>query len=386
MKKSLILRLLAIFMLVTIIAGCAPAATPETIIQTVVITEIVEQPGATQVVEKIITATPAQEEPEETEEPADTGPVPLQFRLNWTLYGEHAPFFLGVDKGFYLEEGLDVEILEGSGSATVVKLIGNGTNVIGYADSATMMRGVTAGVPVKAAAVIFQSSPMSFIYRADAARPTTIEELPGTSVAITAGDASLSIFEACLGKNNMTMEDVDVIQVSNPQAKETAVLEGTANTFLGYFVDQPLRMEKVTGVDMGWSKLVDICDVNTLSSAIIVNNFWAEQNPELVEKFVRASQRAWAYTQEHPEEAAEIFAQHAEAFDVPLALAEIEGSLTLLHTPNSEGNPIGWSAPEDWTSTQQVLEQYAGFKPEPEISIYYTNDYISEPPYLPPGQ
>ena len=149
MKKSLILRLLAIFMLVTIIAGCAPAATPETIIQTVVITEIVEQPGATQVVEKIITATPAQEEPEETEEPADTGPVPLQFRLNWTLYGEHAPFFLGVDKGFYLEEGLDVEILEGSGSATVVKLIGNGTNVIGYADSATMMRGVTAGVPVK---------------------------------------------------------------------------------------------------------------------------------------------------------------------------------------------------------------------------------------------
>ena len=314
---------------------------------------------------------------------AAEGPIPLEFRLNWTLYGEHAPFFLGVDKGFYLEEGLDVTILEGSGSSTTVKLLGNGTNNIGYADSATMMRGVTAGVPVSAVAVIFQSSPMSFIYRADSARPTTIDELPGTKVAITAGDASLSIFEACLGANGMTMEDIELIQVSNPQAKETAVLEGKADTFLGYFVDQPMRMEKVTGVDMGWTKLVDICNVNTLSSAIVVNNFWAEENPEIVEKFVRASQRAWAYTQEHPEEAAEIFAKHAEAFDAPLSLAEIEGSLTLLHTPNSEGKPIGWAAKEDWQATQQVLEEYASFKPEEDVTIFFNNEFISEPPYMP---
>ena len=46
-------------------------------------------------------------------------PEKFQFRLNWTLYGEHAPFFVAWDKGFYKEEGLDVEILEGSGSTTV---------------------------------------------------------------------------------------------------------------------------------------------------------------------------------------------------------------------------------------------------------------------------
>lgn len=317
------------------------------------------------------------------EEVEEAGLIPVEFRLNWTLYGEHAPFFLGVDKGFYMEEGLDVSIVEGSGSSTTVKLLGNGTNSIGYADSATMMRGVIAGVPVSAVAVMFQSSPMSFIYRADAARPTTIEELAGTKIGITAGDASLSIFEACLGANDLTMDDIELIQVSNPQAKETAVLEGKIDAFLGYFVDQPARMQKVTGVEMGWSKLVDICNVNTLSSAIIVNNFWAEQNPEIVAKFVRASQRAWAYTEENPEEAAEIFAEHAEAFDAPLALVEIEGSLTLLHTANTADSPIGFSALEDWQATQKVLEDYAGFKPEDDVTVYFNNDFISEPPYLP---
>lgn len=350
MKKAKVLSMLALLLVVALFAGCAQqAAAPE-------VTEV-----------------------------AEAGPVKVDFRLNWTLYGEHAPFFLGVDKGFYLEEGLDVTILEGSGSATVIKLIGNGTNVIGYADSATMMRGISAGVPVKAVAVTFQSSPMSFIYRADAARPTTVEEIPGSKVAITAGDASLAIFEACLGANGMTLDDVQMIQVSNPAAKETSVLEGQADTFLGYFVDQPMRMEQVTGVDMGWTKLVDVCGVNTLSSAIIVNNFYAEQNPDVVAKFVRASQRAWQYTLEHPDEAAEIFASHAEAFDVPLSLAEIEGSLTLMHSPATEGKPIGWSAPEDWTATQDVLAKYAGFKPEEDINIFFNNDFIAEPPYLPPG-
>ena len=96
----------------------------------------------------------------------------FQFRLNWTLYGEHAPFFVARDKGFYREEGLDVEIQEGSGSTTVSQLVANATSPVAYVDAATMMRGVSNGMPIKAVGVTLQQSPMAFIYRADAARPT----------------------------------------------------------------------------------------------------------------------------------------------------------------------------------------------------------------------
>ena len=104
-------------------------------------------------------------------------PRKFQFRLNWTLYGEHAPFFVARDKGFYKDEGLDVEILEGSGSTTVAQLVANMTNPVAYVDAATMMRGVGTGMPIKAVGVTLQQSPMSFIYRADAARPTKIDEI-----------------------------------------------------------------------------------------------------------------------------------------------------------------------------------------------------------------
>ncbi|MBW7947586.1 MAG: ABC transporter substrate-binding protein, partial [Sphingomonadaceae bacterium] len=109
------------------------------------------------------------------------------FRLNWTLYGEHAPFFVARDKGFYKEEGLDVEIQEGSGSTTVAQLVANGTSPVAYVDAATMMRGVQAGMPIRAVGVTLQQSPMAFIYRADAPRPTKVAEIKGSRIAITAG-------------------------------------------------------------------------------------------------------------------------------------------------------------------------------------------------------
>src|ERR1044072_9548575 len=95
-----------------------------------------------------------------------------------------------------------------------------------------MMIGMCVDIPIRAVGVTMQQSPMSFIYRADSPRPTKIEEIKGSRIAITAGDASLAIFTAFLGKLNMQMSDVQLITVQNPQAKEQAVLNKQADLLL----------------------------------------------------------------------------------------------------------------------------------------------------------
>jgi NitT/TauT family transport system substrate-binding protein len=309
----------------------------------------------------------------------------FSFRLNWTIYGEHAPFFVAQDKGFYMEEGLDVEIAEGSGSTTVAQLVANLTNPVAYVDAATMMRGIGAGMPIKAVGVTLQQSPMAFIYRADAARPTKVEEIKGSRIAITAGDASLAIFTAFMGKLGMKLEDVQLITVANPQSKEQAVLNKQADALLGYFMDQGPRMQLQTGVKMGWTRLYDMAGVSTLSSAIIVNNTWLGEtkNEAALRRFLRASQRGWQYTFDHRDEAADIFLKHAPAFNKEIALLEINGTMTIVHTKNTEGKPLGWSSADDWKDTQNLLEQFAKLKPQADLNVYYTNSFLSEAPYLP---
>src|SRR5437016_1119597 len=308
----------------------------------------------------------------------------FQFRLNWTLYGEPAGFFVARDKGFYKEEGLDVEILEGSGSTTVAQLVANMTNPVAYVDAATMMRGVGAGMPIKAVGVTLQQSPMSFIYRADAPRPTKIEEIKGSRIAITAGDASLAIFTAFMGKLGMQLEDVKLITVANPQSKEQAVLNKQADALLGYFMDQGPRMQLQTGVKMGWTRLYDMAGISTLSSAIIANNDWLKdaKNQAQLRRFLRASQRGWQYTFDNRDEAAEIFMKRAPAFNKEISLLEINGTMTILRTDKTKGKPIGWSASEDWKESQDLLEKYARLKSQPDVNVYFSNEFLSEPPYL----
>src|SRR6478736_604384 len=280
----------------------------------------------------------------------------LQFRLNWTLYGEHAPFFVALDKGFYKEEGLEVEILEGSGSTTVAQLVSNMTNPVAYVDAATMMRGVGAGMPIKAVGVTLQQSPMAFIYRADAARPTKIEEIKGSRIAITAGDASLAIFTAFMGKLGMKVEDVQMITVANPAAKEQAVLNKQADALLGYFMDQGPRMQLQTGVKMGWTRLYDMAGVTTLSSAIIANSDWLKdaKNQDRLKRFLRASQRGWQYTFDNRDEAAEIFMKHAPAFNKEIALLEINGTMTIIRTDRTKDKPTSMST-SPMNSCQNLL-------------------------------
>src|SRR5215468_4247014 len=44
-------------------------------------------------------------------------------RLDFVATGYHAPFYLGVAKGLYREQGIDLQIQEGKGSASSATLV-----------------------------------------------------------------------------------------------------------------------------------------------------------------------------------------------------------------------------------------------------------------------
>src|SRR5881628_1940632 len=81
--------------------------------------------------------------------------------LNWYVYGEHAPFYYGKAKGFYADEGIDLDIQEGRGSAVTTQAVAAGSATFGYVDVPTMMRAAIRGAPVTAVGVLVQVNPMS---------------------------------------------------------------------------------------------------------------------------------------------------------------------------------------------------------------------------------
>src|ERR1700738_3762403 len=50
-------------------------------------------------------------------------PTKVKMRLDWKGGAQHAPFYFGKQKGYYKDEGLDLDIIPGSGSSDTIKQI-----------------------------------------------------------------------------------------------------------------------------------------------------------------------------------------------------------------------------------------------------------------------
>lgn len=302
--------------------------------------------------------------------------VPLTFQLNWTWYAsDHSYFQTALDEGFFEEQGLDVTVREGNGSGTTLKLIGTGDAPLGFVDGSTLIHGVTEGIDtVRSIGVVNQVSPMAVIFKAEKGYED-ITDLEGARIAGTQGDAFSQIFPAVLAANDMDTSDVQLISTANPPAKEVAVLNDNADALLGYFNEQALRIQATEDVEMDWIRFSE-AGVNTLNMTVVGNTGWLEDNPDVAGSFLAALQQAIEFTVDNPQQAAEHFAAAHSQFDVDLALAQIEGSLDLFHTDNSEGQPYLWSAEEDWEETQQVLVDYVGLETDASADVYHTNQYL----------
>ena len=58
----------------------------------------------------------------------------VSLRLNWYLGGLHVPFYYGKEMGFFKQEGIDLTINEGRGSANTVQVVAAGSDTFGMAD------------------------------------------------------------------------------------------------------------------------------------------------------------------------------------------------------------------------------------------------------------
>src|SRR5579872_7057368 len=88
---------------------------------------------------------------------------PATLRLDWLASGYHVPFFLALERGYYRDQGIDLQIFDGKGSTTTIQVVASGTDTFGAANLTTMTLGIARGLPLVAVAGLIQKSPDSVI-------------------------------------------------------------------------------------------------------------------------------------------------------------------------------------------------------------------------------
>src|SRR5687768_4026975 len=86
------------------------------------------------------------------------------FRLSWLISATAAPFYLGLDKGFYKAEGIDLTIEEGKGAALSAKLVAQKQDTFGMADAGVVINSIEQGMPIKMFWCHYQQNPSSVLF------------------------------------------------------------------------------------------------------------------------------------------------------------------------------------------------------------------------------
>jgi len=296
--------------------------------------------------------------------------------LNWYVYGEHAPFYYGKEKGYFKDAGIDLEIQEGRGSATVTQVVAAKTVQFGYVDVPTMMRAAVKGAPVIAVGVALQTNPMSVMGFAEKniRKP---DDIKGKTVASTPGDSMSQIWPLFLKKTGLKESDFKTVS-GDAVTKLNAVINGQADLLLGYVMDQSMKIKDATGKDVFPIKFADY-GINLVSSGIIAHKNFVKENADLVKRFMAAATKSVEEASKHPKDAAQaILNANPKGGRIETLTQGFELTIPLYRDPSGKKSQPFDVTNNNMKDTVDVLVEYGGLeaKAKDEFKTYYTNQYL----------
>src|SRR5260370_41074664 len=99
---------------------------------------------------------------------AAQAPEKVVFALNWFAVGDHAAYWVALEKGYYKAKGLDVELQNSKGSGDSIAKVDTGRADIGLADSAVVIAAVGRGGKIKVVGMVFDKTPLNIWSRKEA--------------------------------------------------------------------------------------------------------------------------------------------------------------------------------------------------------------------------
>lgn len=209
----------------------------------------------------------------------------VTLHLRWHHQFQFAGYYAAIEKGFYADEGLDVELLEIKRGTGMINPVMDGTADYGVADG-SLLAARAKGTPVVLLAQIFQHSPQIFL----SLRKTGIYtpyDVRGKKVMSDGSDASLNLlfFETLGGTGSFELV---------PQSYNLDdLIDGNVQLVSAYLTNEPYQLRK-RGFEFnilhprGYG--IDYVGDNLFTSETELRN-----NPKRVQKMIRATLKGWQY-------------------------------------------------------------------------------------------
>jgi len=300
----------------------------------------------------------------------------ITFTLDFEYAGRHAYYFVALEKGFYREAGLDVEIVRGSGSADAIRAVGAGRAPLGFADTGTLVISRTShGLPVKVVAMVYNRAPHC-IFCLEEAGVRTPKDLEGKKIATPPGSASTTMFPAFVRATGINADRVTRVAVDT-SALPAVLASRQVDCVSLFYVAQPLLERRLAPKKITRLLYAD-AGLEFYSNGIIVSDAFLKDNPDVVRRFVAATVRGMEASFADPAEAGRIMNKHHPQIEPALGQAEIEIVRELAVTPLTRARGLGYIDPKKMEQTRDVVAEAFNVTKRLPIEDFYAPGFAGK--------
>ena len=321
-----------------------------------------------------------------TQEARDAGDLKeVKLQLQWVSQAQFAGYYAAVAQCFYVDEGLDVKIVEGGVDIVPQDVLASGD--VDYAISwvPKVLGSIEQGAGITDVAQIFERSATTQI-SFKGKNITSPADLKGANVGSWGYGNEWELF-AGMQSAGVKLEDINLVQQAFDM---NAFLAGDIDAAQAMTYNEYAQVLETKNPDTGKLYTPDDLNVinwNDVGTAMLQDAIWATtdklSDPDYQDqtvKFIKGSIKGWAFVRDNPQEAADIVAASGSELGQSHQLW-MTNEVNKLIWPSTNG--IGIIDQDAWDQTVDIAlhtQNETGAtiisKPPPESA--YTNDYVQQ--------
>ena len=291
--------------------------------------------------------------------------------LDWTPNTNHTGLYVAKEKGYFEEEGLDVEIImPGEAGADQIVASGKADFGVGYQEGVTQAR--VQDVPLVSIAAVIQHNTSGFASPVEK-NIETPKDFEGKTYGGWGSPVEEAIMASIMKQENADVSEVDFVNMGDSDFF-TAVQRDIDFAWIYYGwtgIEAELRNE-----DINMIYLTDYSEkLDYYTPVLTTNEDMISDNPETVEAFLAAASKGYNFAIENPDEAAQILIGAAPDLD-PELVKKSQEWLASKYTDDAprwgEQKLEVWENYANWMYENELLES------ELDSEKAFTNEFLPE--------
>lgn len=298
----------------------------------------------------------------------------ITFVLDWTPNTNHTGLYVAQEKGYFEDEGLEVEIVQPPEDGADA-LVASGKAQFGISFQDTMAPGVVGedALPTTAVAAVVQHNTSGIISRKGEGMDTP-KGLEGKKYATWDAPIEKAMMENVVKADGGDFSKVELIP--STVTDEVSALESKSVDAIWIFYAWAGVATEVAGLETDYFAFKDINPAFDYYTPVIIgNNEFLEKEPETAKKFLSAVKKGYEDAIEDPDGAAEILCEAAPELDQELVKASQE---YLKDQYIADADRWGYIDPDRWNLFYNWLNENGLTENEIPENTGFSNEYLPE--------